>query len=53
MNIIEELWYGNISQCERDFKKGSKRNIHRRSNLYCCGEHPVFSKTIQKIIKND
>ena len=23
MNIIEELWYGNISPCERDFKKGS------------------------------
>ena len=22
MNIIEELWYGNISPCERDFKKG-------------------------------
>lgn len=24
MNIIDELWYGNISPCERDFKKGSK-----------------------------
>ena len=24
MNIIEELWYDNISPCERDFKKGSK-----------------------------
>ena len=24
MNIIEELWYGNISPCERNFKKGSK-----------------------------
>ena len=24
MNIIEELWYGNVSPCERDFKKGSK-----------------------------
>ncbi len=24
MNIIEELWYGNINPCERDFKKGSK-----------------------------
>ena len=24
MNIIEELWYGNISPCERDFRKGSK-----------------------------
>ena len=24
MNIIEELWYGNISPCARDFKKGSK-----------------------------
>ena len=24
MNIIEELWYGNISPWERDFKKGSK-----------------------------
>ena len=24
MNIIEELWCGNISPCERDFKKGSK-----------------------------
>ena len=23
MNIIEELWYGNISPCERDFKRGS------------------------------
>ena len=23
MNIIEELWYGNISPGERDFKKGS------------------------------
>ena len=23
MNIIEELWYGNIALCERDFKKGS------------------------------
>ena len=23
MNIIEELWYGNIAPCERDFKKGS------------------------------
>ena len=24
MNILEELWYGNIAPCERDFKKGSK-----------------------------
>lgn len=24
MNIIEELWYGNISPCKRNFKKGSK-----------------------------
>ena len=24
MSIIDELWYGNISPCERDFKKGSK-----------------------------
>ena len=24
MGILEELWYGNISTCERDFKKGSK-----------------------------
>ena len=23
MGILEELWYGNISPCERDFKKGS------------------------------
>lgn len=23
MNIIEELWYGSISPCERDFKRGS------------------------------
>ena len=23
MEILEELWYGNISPCERDFKKGS------------------------------
>ena len=23
MNIIEELWYGNISPCERHFKRGS------------------------------
>ena len=23
MNIIEELWYGNIAPCERDFKKDS------------------------------
>ena len=23
MNIIEELWYGNLSPCERDFKRGS------------------------------
>ena len=22
MNIIDELWYGNISPCERDFKRG-------------------------------
>ena len=24
MSIIEELWYGNISPCEMDFKRGSK-----------------------------
>ena len=24
MNILEELWYGNISPCEMDFKRGSK-----------------------------
>jgi hypothetical protein len=24
MNIIEELWYGNISPCERDIKKDSE-----------------------------
>lgn len=24
MNIIEELWYGNISPCERDVKKDSE-----------------------------
>ena len=23
MGILEELWYGNISPCERDFKRGS------------------------------
>ena len=23
MGILDELWYGNISPCERDFKKGS------------------------------
>ena len=23
MGIIDELWYGNISPCEREFKKGS------------------------------
>ena len=23
MGFLEELWYGNISPCERDFKKGS------------------------------
>ena len=24
MKITDELWYGNISPCEKDFKKGSK-----------------------------
>ncbi len=24
MNIIEELWHGDISPCAKDFKKGSK-----------------------------
>ena len=24
MGILDELWYGNVSPCERDFKKGSK-----------------------------
>ena len=24
MGILDELWYGNISPCERDFKKGGK-----------------------------
>ena len=24
MGILEELWYGNVSPCERDFKKGSQ-----------------------------
>ena len=24
MNILEELWYGNISPCEMDFERGSK-----------------------------
>ena len=24
MGILEELWYGNISPCEMDFKRGSK-----------------------------
>ena len=24
MNILEELWYGNVSSCEMDFKRGSK-----------------------------
>lgn len=24
MNVLEELWYGNISPCEMDFKRGSK-----------------------------
>ena len=23
MRILDELWYGNISPCERDFKRGS------------------------------
>ena len=23
MSILDELWYGNIAPCERDFKKGS------------------------------
>ncbi len=23
MSILDELWYGNITPCERDFKKGS------------------------------
>ena len=24
MGILDELWYGNVSPCERDFEKGSK-----------------------------
>ena len=24
MGILDELWYGNISPCEMDFKRGSK-----------------------------
>ena len=43
MNIIEELWYGNISPCERDFKKGSKYSEllgYRRAEscIYECGQ---------------
>ena len=40
MGILEELWFGNISPCERDFKKGSKYS----ELLGCIVRHEEYLK---------
>ena len=41
-----ELSY--LSRHEQDMLVEAMEYIHRRSNLYCCGEHPVFFKNDTK-----
>lgn len=42
MGILEELWYGNISPCQRDFKRGSTYSellryiVRHEENLQKC-----------------
>ena len=53
MGILEELWYGNVSPFERDFKKGSKYSellgyiVRHEEDLQKClnhGEKEIFEK---------
>ena len=41
MNIIEDLYYGNISPCERDMKRGSR--MDKLVKLICKNEESLMS----------
>ena len=41
MNIIEDLYYGNISPCERDKKRGSR--MDKLEKLICKNEESLMS----------
>ena len=46
MNILEDLYYGNVSPCDRDVKRGSK--VDKLQTLVCQYEVELNSTLTQK-----
>lgn len=46
MNILEDLYYGNICPCDRDVKRGSKTD--RLQKLICRNEEELLSTLTDK-----
>ena len=46
MNILEDLYYGNVSPCDRDVKRGSK--VDKLQNLVCQYEVELNSALTEK-----
>ena len=46
MSILEDLYYGNVSPCDRDVKRGSK--VDELQNLVCQYEEELNGTLTQK-----
>ena len=46
MNILEDLYYGNLSPCDRDVKRGSK--VDKLQTLVCQNEVELNSTLTEK-----
>ena len=46
MNILEDLYYGNVSPCDRDVRRGSK--VDELQNLVCQYEEELNGTLTQK-----
>ena len=46
MNILEDLYYGNVSPCDRDVRRGSK--VDKLQNLVCQYEEELNGSLTQK-----
>ena len=46
MNILEDLYYGNVSPCDRDVRRGSK--VDELQNLVCQYEVELNSSLTEK-----
>ncbi len=46
VNILKDLYYGNICPCDRDVKRGSK--VDHLQKLICCNEDELVSNLTDK-----